>query len=123
MNRKRLIVVCGILASIACAAIVAYAVLPPRPGVTKANFDRIKLGMTKAEVSAIMGKLGYSEPERMSDLWCEMWQHAGLGHACEIYYLNDSVEEMHWTDSKETASEWLLRWANRLWPRVDRPAP
>jgi hypothetical protein len=31
------------------------ALLPPRPGVTKTNFDRIKDGMTRREVKAIFG--------------------------------------------------------------------
>jgi len=117
MKRKLYIVLCGILASIACTLLVAFVFIPARPGVTKGNFDRIKLGMTKAEVAAILGKPKFSEPERRSDLWCELWQHPNLGHACEVFYLNDGVESMHWTDSKETVSEWLLRWSYRVWRR------
>ena len=30
--------------------------LPPGPGVTKANFDRIDLGMTRTDVDAILGR-------------------------------------------------------------------
>ena len=121
MNRKRSIVVCGIVVSIACVLLITYAVLPARPGVTKTNYDRIELGMTKADVAAIMGKPGFSQPDRIPDSWVEMWQHAGMGHACVITYRNDGVGSMRWTDSKETVTETLLRWANRLWPRVDRP--
>jgi hypothetical protein len=32
--------------------------LLPKPGVTKENFDRIKVGMTYKEVSAIFGEEG-----------------------------------------------------------------
>jgi hypothetical protein len=35
------------------------AMLPPRPGVTKANFDRIEKGMTLAEVEEIFGEKGF----------------------------------------------------------------
>ena len=31
------------------------AIFPPKPGVTKANFDRIEKGMTMTEVEAIFG--------------------------------------------------------------------
>lgn len=42
---------------LACGIGVALAVLAwwPTPGVTKANFDRIEVGMTRAEVEAIFG--------------------------------------------------------------------
>ena len=36
-------------------ALGVLAVLPSGPGVAKANFDRIELGMTKAEVERIFG--------------------------------------------------------------------
>jgi len=40
---------------IVAAVLIVLALLPARPGVTKANFDRIKVGMTQAEVEAIFG--------------------------------------------------------------------
>jgi hypothetical protein len=54
-NRRRLL----LIASLPLAAIVALwvaALLSPRDGVTKANFNRIQKGMTKPEVENIFGQ-------------------------------------------------------------------
>ena len=40
------------------------AMLPPRIGVTKANFDRIEIGMTRTEVGKILGSLGSDKDSR-----------------------------------------------------------
>jgi len=58
MTRKRLWVIAGIFVSMACLVLVTFAMLPPRPGVTKANFDRIEEGMMLEEVEAIFGCRG-----------------------------------------------------------------
>jgi hypothetical protein len=53
--RNRWILAAGTLASLACAGLVIFALLPAKPGVTWRNFDRIETGMTKADAEAILG--------------------------------------------------------------------
>jgi hypothetical protein len=53
--KKRLIVIAGVLAFSAAVALLVLWLLPVCPGVTKANFDRIEIGMTLSEVEAILG--------------------------------------------------------------------
>jgi len=40
---------------IAAVVLGVLSILPPRPGVTKATFDRIEDGMTRTEVEQIFG--------------------------------------------------------------------
>ena len=54
--KRRYLIVAVSFAAIACLAVGVLAVLPPRPGVTKANFDRIEIGMTLEEVERIFGR-------------------------------------------------------------------
>jgi hypothetical protein len=55
MKKKRVLAALGLLAFIGIVLGV-LALLPPRPSVTKANFDRIKVGMREEDVSAIFGR-------------------------------------------------------------------
>src|ERR1035438_7357980 len=52
-----MLVVAILVASIG-VALAVLALLPPRPGVTKENYDRIAIGMTYDEVEAILGPPG-----------------------------------------------------------------
>ena len=54
MTKKRLFLLASLPLVIA-VALGVLAMLPPSPGVTKANFNRIEIGMTIAEVEAILG--------------------------------------------------------------------
>jgi hypothetical protein len=55
MRKTRWLLLGSLLACIVGLVLVVLALLPPRPGVTKENFDRIHNGMTRAEVEAIFG--------------------------------------------------------------------
>ena len=55
MNRRRLFGIAGMLMACVVLTLGVLAMLPPHPGVTDANFNRIKKGMTKPEVSADAG--------------------------------------------------------------------
>jgi hypothetical protein len=55
MTKKRLILVVALPFAAIAMTVAVLAILPPRPGVTKANFDRIQEGMTRAEVEEIFG--------------------------------------------------------------------
>src|ERR1035438_9324153 len=57
MTKKRLLLIAS-LPLVIVVTLGVLAMLPPRPGVTKANFDRIEKGMTRAEVEQIFGGKG-----------------------------------------------------------------
>jgi hypothetical protein len=61
MMRKRLFMIAGILVSVAWIVYITLAILPPWPGVTKENFDRIRDGMTSDDVVAILGNSGMTD--------------------------------------------------------------
>jgi hypothetical protein len=89
MTRKRLLAICGALGILVFMVLVLLTVIPPRPGITKRNFDRIQQGMTKAEVEALLGgQAGYSHADEsmgnMLEAWSEpdrrfvfVWFHEG----------------------------------------------
>jgi len=58
---------CSLLIALLPLAIIVIlgvlAMVPPRAGITKANFDRIEKGMTRAEVAEILGR----EPDAVGD--------------------------------------------------------
>jgi outer membrane protein assembly factor BamE (lipoprotein component of BamABCDE complex) len=55
MTQKRLALIAAVSLAIAAVMVGVLVMLPPGPGVTKANFDRIEKGMTKAKVEEIFG--------------------------------------------------------------------
>jgi hypothetical protein len=55
MRKNRWLLLGLLLASIVGVVLLVLALLPPSPGVTKVNFDRIEVGMTRAEVEVILG--------------------------------------------------------------------
>jgi hypothetical protein len=55
MKKKRLLLIIGGMIAVVGLTLGVLAMLPPKPGVTKENFDRIEVGMTKAEVKKIFG--------------------------------------------------------------------
>src|SRR5262249_15428976 len=58
MTKKRWIVLAGMLAACVCLTLAVLAMLPPRPGVTPSNIERIKDGMTLEEVEKVLGGPG-----------------------------------------------------------------
>src|SRR5690242_17913612 len=53
--KRRILFSAGFLAACVCATLAVLALLP-EPGVTKANFDRIEIGMTQAVAEGIFGR-------------------------------------------------------------------
>jgi hypothetical protein len=61
----------GALVLLTCAASVVI-LLPPRPGISRANYNLIREGMTRAEVETVFGGPpgNYSQfPDREAGLW------------------------------------------------------
>ena len=96
--KKRYLIATALFALCVCLALGVLALLPPRPGVTKANFDRIEIGMTVAEVDQIFGPpSGYFDrteliPKRI--ITWEGWQDDGMSEI--TFDTNGCVKEMAW---------------------------
>src|SRR5258706_14860110 len=83
-----------------------FAMMPPnnRPGVTKANFDRIIVGSDRTEVESILGSRGNARSAFMTGGGITMsacWSGDDGSHAV-IQFFNDEVMSKNWTDSTET---------------------
>lgn len=116
MTKKRLI----LIAALPLAIVVTFgilAMLPPRPGVTKANFDRIQHGMTKMEVEEIFGgkNTGIWADPKKQQVWDvviggqSFWK-ADDGSEAYIDFVHDGVTEKTWEPSTETLFHKIRRW-------------
>ena len=112
---KRRLILLATLTLAAFAAPVWYALLA-HPGVTKANFDRIQLGMTKAEVEEIFGGkgmqmplCGFARPEPPESYDVFFWPDGG-GSAALVTIMDDSVMSKTWLQSNEPTIEKIRRW-------------
>ncbi len=114
----RSIISAGIL--VACLGIVlaVLAMLPPHPGVTKRNFDRIEVGMSHPEVEAILGS-DRGGREIMIDIVLPR------GHEYDVWggdegYANITFDERRrmvhkdWEDAPLAFLERLRRWLSRI---------
>jgi hypothetical protein len=109
-RKRRYLIVAGILAGCVCAALGVVAMLPPQPGVTKANFDRVEEGMTLAEVEAILGErkrqsITGGSPQHFR------WYHAdGTQITIENSQSDWAAGRKHFLESTETIPDKLRRW-------------
>ena len=69
MTKRKLLVGAGLLTVFVCAGLVSVVTRPPEPNGTKAGFDRIKRGMTRAEVEAIFGKPNMESAHDNASAW------------------------------------------------------
>ena len=127
--RKRLLLAAGTMAGVVGVVLVVLALLP-RPGVTKANFDRVQKGMSKPEVQAILGKRRFGVdcvPDRVIRVG-EEW-YADDGAEAHIEFERRDGDEMTWRacsmwwrESFETPFQKIRRWVG-LAPRERFPPP
>jgi hypothetical protein len=113
--KKRYLAVAGLPAVCTCLILVVLAVLPHSAAITKSNFDRIKEGMTLAEVEAILGTdrgfggipAGIKLPTRghKNEVW-------GGEEGYAIITLNERkcVVEKDWNDAPIPFLERIRRW-------------
>ena len=107
-RKRRYLISAAVLA--ACVGIVlgVLAMQPPRPGVTKANFDQIKVGMTIADIDERFAPLSELD-ERIEDFLGEennrLPQFKGKRHiqwdgregkGQFLFDANGQVEKMTW---------------------------
>jgi outer membrane protein assembly factor BamE (lipoprotein component of BamABCDE complex) len=115
MLKNRFLLIVLLLVMTACVVVVVLAyVLAPQAGVTKENFDRIEIGMTRAEVQKILGHktAGYYISRFHADLH-NTWEDEYSDDRARLEFdANDCVTEMHWLPGElpdeRTAWEKLL---------------
>ena len=114
--RKRLLLAAGTMTGLVGVGLLVVAMLPPdnRPGVTKANFDRIQEGMTRSEVRAIFGEPGTGSSDAFTDI--EVWI-ATDGSEARVWFTgivgheeDERVSIMAWLESSETLFQKIRRW-------------
>jgi hypothetical protein len=64
MKRRYTIFIVGFVAFTA-TVLGVLVIMPPRTGVSKANFDRIEAGMTRAEIGKLLGSYGSDKDSRL----------------------------------------------------------
>jgi hypothetical protein len=121
MKKKCLLLSAGLLVILASAGFfIGLTFLDRRPGVTKANFDRIETGMTREEVDALFGDevLPFlvidEDPNEVwpidtsgNELYSWSIDDVGMAH---ITFHNGIVVERAWYDRSDTLLEKLRRW-------------
>lgn len=108
MTKKRLLLFASLPLSLA-VAIGVLAMLPPRPGVTKANFDRIQEGMSRAEVEEIFGQEGVVVSSREGKHKAVRWL-AEDGSTAGVLFVEDWLLDKDWHDSNEAILDKIRRW-------------
>jgi hypothetical protein len=120
MTKKRWLLVATCLASLIGLPIVVTALLPPAPGVTQANFDRIEDGMTTAEVEAILGapskhKLPTPAPGEMKIGHSRRLWGGGNGQPAVIVVFTED-ERVFEKGISHAADESAFTWLKRNFP-------
>lgn len=109
-KKRRCLIAACVLA--ACVGVVwaVLALLPPQPGVTKVNFDRIEDGMSISEVEQILGGPGvafhgFANRPPATFVW------TGDGESLAfVEFTDNSVRGKTWRPSTETIFEKVRRW-------------
>jgi len=108
MRRKRWLLLGLLVLGIAGAVIVTLMLLPPKPGVTKENFDRIEIGMARAEVEAIFGcpPLSWVEVPGTNRHRMDSWE-SDYGDVAFVHYGDDDrVASKDWDGFPDDRSAW-----------------
>jgi hypothetical protein len=113
MTRRRLL----LIASLPLAVVVVFgvlAMLPARPGVTKANFDRIEVGMATTDVENLFGVAGdaiaFGNPPRPRDQAYSLYWFANDGSVAWVRFADDRTTDKKWEQSRETTIGRIRRW-------------
>ena len=112
MTKKRLLLIASLPLTIVVTLGIA-AILPPGPGVTKANFGRIEKGMTEAEVEAIFGVPAHSGGvggDDESGIFVFSHWHSDDGADASIVTHGGIVCDKNWTSSPNTFLDKIRRW-------------
>lgn len=117
MSKKRRFIVVG-AAAVACVgvALLVWALLPDSK-VTKANYDRVAAGMTRAEVRDLFGADGspfHGYPDKGPFTY--VWESEDGSFAVIAFDRDQRVaEKLKWGESTETVFARLRRLLRRAW--------
>jgi hypothetical protein len=115
----------AVLATLAVALLARTVILWPRSRIVQEDADRIKHGMTRAQVEAILGPPGdyRTEQHSLSGMWLPgkralNWE-ADAGGVRIVLDSEDRVATCSWFPQGERDSELdqFIRWAKRQWRR------
>jgi hypothetical protein len=117
---RRLLLGVGALALLALAGLLIPRLLPPRPGVTRANYGRLHEGLTPAEVKDILGRgpdlARHQNPPSTFPLAEGCWE--GEGFTITVYFdWDERVSGKYLTERDSTflgRLRRLLRWDANL---------
>lgn len=116
MTTRRLLLIAAVPLTIAViVGVLALLPLGDRPGVTKANFDRIEMGMTLAQAEEIFGgKAKTIEPwfggiRDNPGAKVAVWEADDKSKA-GIVFMNGCVWHKEWADSTESFLNKIRRW-------------
>jgi hypothetical protein len=116
MSKKRLLLFASLPLTVA-VTLGVLAMSPPRPGVTKTNFDRIQEGMTKAQVQEMLGQDGeftggftVVDRQEAQIAKAEFAWRADDGSVVFIMFVEGCVAAKYWSDSNETILDKIRRW-------------
>jgi hypothetical protein len=115
--KKKYLLLLATIAVIAACVFVVVVVLPTRSGVTQANFDRIKRGMSPAQVAEIFGQPPSERNDLGDPFFINIYRHADGSFAWVLFkkargvpWSEDRVCDSDWRDSNETFWDKLRRW-------------
>jgi len=117
-RKRRSLISAAVLAACVCIALGVLAMMPPRPGVTKANFDRIKEGMTLEEVTSIFGSKEASNGVVAGTIFSQKcdryhrWEDDDWSCSATVGFRENQVMQMVWSGErrKKTFTDKLRRW-------------
>lgn len=113
--KRRHWMLAGFLATGICLTLFTLAMLPPRAGVTKANFERIKIGMSEGEVWEIFGKKEPAGAYPRANGSGVVWDNDDGSSATIEFDLDFIVRKTNWSNSEEGLGEKLCRWIRWPW--------
>jgi hypothetical protein len=117
MTKKRFLLLAALPFAVCVALgvlVMVSAMVPPSPGITKANFNRIQDGMMLAEVEEIFGHGGVSIDGQKTEQFAAgegyLFWRADDGSSASIEFEDDCVTRKDWHESNETILDKLRRW-------------
>ena len=112
--KKRYPKLAALIAVTACTVLGVLAMLPDRPGVTKANFDRIQNGMAIREVEVILGR--HPNVEGDGNQGHQLFWTNEDGSCVMITLGSDAkVCGAYWLESHEGVGRKFCRWIRWPW--------
>jgi outer membrane protein assembly factor BamE (lipoprotein component of BamABCDE complex) len=114
--RKLWWIAIGVFVMLAASLAIAVPVLlPSKPGVTYANYSRIEKGMTRDEISALLGKIDQDGSD-------SIWQSDKTGDMVIVMFdEEDRVNQSYWNGNFENRNT-FRKLLDRL-PWIGNPPP